>query len=163
MNLFPLGYSFSVYNPLTWFNYPRRWQEGNVLIHNHCTNKINYIHISYINICDHQSAIIFTQRSLLWQSKTNMFTSVTASWYFNKLYNEVIVQSHTYSLHNVISLLFHFQHHRPTVAFWSLIFLVKDTSPLPTQPPYLTPWMRGGNQSPVPRATEYLVYTDYLV
>jgi hypothetical protein len=73
-------------------------------------------------------------------------SSAIASRYFKTFYNEVVVQSYTYSLRNVISLLFHFQNHRPTVAFWSLIFPVKDTYPFQTRPPYLMPWIRGGNQ-----------------
>jgi len=81
-----------------------------------------------------------------------MFSSVTASRYFKTFYYKVIVQSYTYSLRNAISLLSHFQNHRPTVAFWSLIFRVKDTYPLLTRPPYLMPWSRGGNQTPVASA-----------
>lgn len=112
-----------------------------------------------MNIREHLSAIIFTHCSLLWHSKTmNLFTSVIASRYFKTVYNEVTVKLYTYSLRNVISLSFHFQRLRPTVAFWSLIVLVKDTYPSLTQPPYLTSRLRGGNQSLVPWATD-LVYS----
>jgi len=96
--------------------------------------------------------LLFSRNAVQCVSTINLFSSVTASRYFKTFYNVVIVQSYTYSLHNVISLLFHFQNHRPTVAFWSLIFLVKDTYPLRTQPPYLMPWISGGNQTHVTSA-----------
>jgi hypothetical protein len=54
---------------------------------------------------------------------------------FYEFHNQVIAELFPYFLHNVTALLFHFHHHRPTVASLSLIFLVKDTYPYPIPPP----------------------------